>query len=330
MKMISSVLIIAFAFFGCQSASKKAIIPPPPHPLANPFKTPGHWYKANLHTHTTLSDGDVGPEVRVEQYRQAGYQVLLLSDHEVPNQVQGFSSENFLVIGGMETHPEFIFNGRKLTPYHFVCVNIPENYRFPADMPAQARIDFVNRQGGAVIFAHPYWSGHDVRHLLTVKDYAALEVFNGDEVRYPKNYNSVAWDQLSNEGRILGAIAADDLHHSQKLGRSWTMIKAPALTTEAIVQALRDGSFYASCGPTIEDFRIENGVAKVRCSPVLKINFMGSRMYGSGTYGEPGKPITSAEYQLPQGIAYVRVEVEDEQGRHSWTNPIVVSPSADK
>lgn len=38
----------------------------------NPFELPGQWYKANLHTHTTKSDGDVDLPVRVEQYKSHG------------------------------------------------------------------------------------------------------------------------------------------------------------------------------------------------------------------------------------------------------------------
>jgi hypothetical protein len=35
--------------------------------------------------------------------------------------------------------------------------------------------------------------------------------------------------------------------------RAWTMVKAPELTREAIVTALRAGHFYASTGPIIRD-----------------------------------------------------------------------------
>ena len=34
----------------------------------SPFSLPGHWYKGNLHTHTTQSDGDATPEQAVAWY----------------------------------------------------------------------------------------------------------------------------------------------------------------------------------------------------------------------------------------------------------------------
>ena len=47
----------------------------------NPFTSPGQWYRANLHAHTTNSDGDLSPEDCAEFYRRAGYDILALTDH---------------------------------------------------------------------------------------------------------------------------------------------------------------------------------------------------------------------------------------------------------
>ena len=39
------------------------------------------WYKGNIPTHTTESDGDAAPEKVVSWYRRHGYDFLVLSDH---------------------------------------------------------------------------------------------------------------------------------------------------------------------------------------------------------------------------------------------------------
>ena len=49
--------------------------------FANPFSAPGTWFKGNLHTHTTVSDGSRTPETTAQAYREAGYDFLALSDH---------------------------------------------------------------------------------------------------------------------------------------------------------------------------------------------------------------------------------------------------------
>lgn len=41
------------------------------------------WYKGNLHTHTTNSDGRLAPEVVINLYKEAGYDFLALTDHWV-------------------------------------------------------------------------------------------------------------------------------------------------------------------------------------------------------------------------------------------------------
>jgi hypothetical protein len=44
---------------------------------------PLRWWKGNTHAHTLWSDGDGAPQAVVEWYRDAGYDFLVLSDHNV-------------------------------------------------------------------------------------------------------------------------------------------------------------------------------------------------------------------------------------------------------
>ena len=39
-----------------------------------------HWYKGNLHTHTTRSDGKLSPDDTKRFYRSQGYDFLALTD----------------------------------------------------------------------------------------------------------------------------------------------------------------------------------------------------------------------------------------------------------
>ena len=40
--------------------------------LVNPFDSEGQWYKADLHCHSTVSDGEVTLEERAKQYSEHG------------------------------------------------------------------------------------------------------------------------------------------------------------------------------------------------------------------------------------------------------------------
>jgi len=289
--------------------------------LQNPFEKPGRWFKANLHCHSTTSDGDASVAERVRQYRERGYDVLAITDHRKTNRVAGLSDEHLLVISGMETHPPGRFGG---DTYHMVCLNVPEDFHIPSDMEVGEQIKAIKEVGAEYIIAHPYWCGHSLKHLRPMRGAIAVEAYNATCTKIGKGFSSVQWDDLLDIGRVLGGVAVDDTHGGRDIFMGWTKIKAERLTTEAIMKALRNGCYYASCGPVIEYFGITNGVAKVFCSAACEVHFISRRSSGCVVYADDGEDITAAEFPLYDGIRYVRAEVVDREGRHAWTNPITV------
>jgi len=284
--------------------------------LVNPFLQEGQWYKAALHVHGTASDGDVNVPERMKQYREKGYDIVAITDHWHTNTIEGLSDETFLVMNGMEAHP---------AGNHFVCLNLPEDIQIKQDMKPQELIDVVNTAGGIVIYAHPYWLGHTIDDMLLVHGYVGLEVYNGVcDLAIRKGLNNVHWDQLLGKGIMLPAVATDDVHNSANINLGWTMIKAKELTAREIINSLKTGYYYASCGPTIEDYRVEDGVAKIKCSPVSEIIFLGQGYLGHVVSGQDGKLLTDAEWKFPEECKFVRAEVIDTNGKHAWTNPIVL------
>jgi hypothetical protein len=61
-------------------------------------------YKANLHCHSVLSDGKKTPEELVAMYKEHGYDVLAITDHERPHQHQELASEDFMLLTGYECY----------------------------------------------------------------------------------------------------------------------------------------------------------------------------------------------------------------------------------
>lgn len=61
-------------------------------------------YKANLHCHSTLSDGKKAPEELKEMYRAHGYQILAITDHEVPKSHTDMTEDDFLMLTGYECY----------------------------------------------------------------------------------------------------------------------------------------------------------------------------------------------------------------------------------
>lgn len=288
--------------------------------LQNPFETRGKWYKANLHTHTTISDGDVAVAERIKQYRDNDYQVLAITDHQNGHQnLARYCDEDFLVLNGMEIHPKCPAGG----DYHFVCLNLPGDFNDPSEETAAECIRRVRAAGGEVIYAHPYWLGHNITCLQEVEGYIGIEIFN--DTCNPKGFSTVYWDDLLASGRIVSGLAVDDVHESSRVGSGWVMIKAEDLSAGSIMESLRKGCFYSSCGPVIEDFRIEDGAAKVKCSDVIEIYFIGQAYHMHSVLADRNKPLLRwARFELPEGIRYVRCEVVDAYGRRAWTNPLIL------
>jgi len=300
-------MVLAVVFF--------CVLPVRADELVNPFLQEGKWFKTALHVHSNVSDGDVNVPERMSQYREKGFDVVAITDHWKTSALTGLSDKSFLVIEGMEAHPK---------GNHFVCLNLPEGFEIPRDIEPQAMIDKVNAIGGGVIYAHPYWLGHTIDDLLSVKGYMGIEVYNSVcELAIGKGHAEVHWDQLLSKGVIIPAVATDDVHGSPYVGLAWTMVKAKEFSAKAIMDSLRSGCYYASCGPVVEDYRVEDGVAKIKCSEAAVILFGGQTSFGSRIEAKDGKLLTSAEWQVPQDCKYVRAEVIDAQGKRAWVNPIL-------
>ena len=286
--------------------------------FTNPFEAPGRWLKANLHTHTTTSDGEAPADERARQYREAGYQVLAITDHHSTNDISGLSSRNFLVINGMEVHPDC----PDASCYHLVLLNVPQGFACSEEPDPNEIIRKVKAVGGETVIAHPYWCGHTINHLRRIEGAIAVEVYNATCTKIGRGVSSVHWDDMLTAGMILPAVAVDDVHRGRDIFMGWTMIKAEELTADAVMNALRTGCFYSSCGPVIEDVRIVDGTLRVKCSPVMEINFVAQGPHGWG-YASDDEPLTNAEVAISDKWSYVRVEIVDAQGRRAWTNPFV-------
>ena len=73
-----------------------------------PFSAPGRFWRGNLHTHSTLSDGVLAPATVVEAYKAAGYDFMMLSEHFIHHfgwpiaDTRPFRSNRFTTIIGSE------------------------------------------------------------------------------------------------------------------------------------------------------------------------------------------------------------------------------------
>lgn len=289
----------------------------------NPFGCPGSWYRANLHAHTTVSDGDLSPEEATDFYRQAGYQVLAITDHSHVTRVEP-TERGLLLLSGVELGGD---RSRQGTTYHVVGLGVDSSGRVEAAPGAtvQALVDMLREAGGIAFLAHPYWSGLMAEDILGIEGCFALEVYNsGCDLEILRGYSTVHWDDLLTRGRDYGGVAVDDGHKGAvDHGLGWTMIRAEELSVEAVRDALVRGRYYASTGPELRDLTVSENFMEVTTSPVVSIAMVSMPERGARRRAATGETITCARFALPKA-RYCRIEATDTAGRTAWSNPFLL------
>lgn len=304
-------------------------------PLA--FSNPGKFYRGNLHTHSTLSDGRLEPEEVCRRYKAQGYDFIALTDHFVGRfdypiaDTRPFRDEEFTTIIGAELHSGGNDSGEL---WHILAVGLPFDFK-PSHSPefypvegqesgpeiAQRAVD----AGAFVAIAHPEWSGLTENDMRSIASAHAVEVYNhGCEVECDRASGLHAADILAREGRKVSFIATDDAHfaHGNKDAfGGWVMVKSEENTPEALLAALKAGAMYSSTGPDFHDLRVEEGVVHVRSSAVKAMILQGE---GASTTGVFGDSLTRGELEIGRlsDSPWLRVTLIDSGGGKAWSNPI--------
>lgn len=297
------------------------------------FDIEGRFYKGNLHCHTTQSDGAATPAQRVEEYRAAGYDFLALTDHNCYSAFTEYTDDTFLLIPGVEL--DCGPNGTESLGYHTVGIALPGKNTIPAGKVVSGRtvaeqIAYLNAHGNMAIVAHPYWLQMDMEAFIDLENVAGFEVYNTVcHAAFGTGFSESYYDYAIKNGRYPLAFASDDYHAG--FGRTepdhflgYIMVKAPALTHEAIVNSILAGNFYATYGgPEIHDFEIRDGKAIVTTSPCRQICLRSPKTVGSAVNSYTDN-LTRAEFPLSGHEKVIRAVVIDKEGHTSWTQVLPV------
>jgi hypothetical protein len=299
-----------------------------------PFSLPGRFWRGNLHTHSTLSDGVLSPEQVADAYKGAGYDFFMLSDHFVARydfpiaDTRRFRSNRFTTLLGSEIHAPVTSAGEL---WHILAVGLPLDFELPPPDETGPALAVRAAAAGAFIgIVHPAWSQLTIEDGRALRCAHAVEIYNhGCAVECDRGDGWYLLDQLLNEGRRLTAFATDDAHFktSDHFG-GWVHVKSESLEPEALLAALKAGAYYSSQGPLIHELSLSRGELTVACSPVDTIVVVCGT---SRTVARHGRAITSAAldlsaldngWLLEKTSAWFRVVLIDQAGKRAWTNPI--------
>lgn len=292
---------------------------------SNPFAIEGRWRRGNLHTHTSVFDGDLSPEEMVEKYRVAGYDFVVITDHYAMTPVDGLGDDDLLVLAGEEL---------SLDRFELVAINIREGVTTrgdedPADLLAQIR-----RQGGIAYLPHPrgfdsLMSGCLWREEGILDGVFAIEIYNASmEAAFGKGEAGTLWDEILQAGRRIYGVAADDAHwhfndhRPHDVARAFVMVRTRELSARCVTDALQAGAFYSSTGLLIEDIDVGVSHVTVTCPEARTITALANGARGQRRT-RLEKPISPARFEIDDRVRFLRIECEDADGRRAWTNPLV-------
>jgi len=301
------------------------------------FSNPGRFYRGNLHTHSTRSDGKLEPAEVIRRYKAQGYDFMALTDHFVGAfdypivDTRGFRDKDFTTIIGAELHSGAMDNGQL---WHILAVGLPFDFA-PSNTPSFEPVkgqetgpELARRAvdaGAFVSIAHPEWSGLTEADALSIDCAHAVEIYNhGCLVECDRARGFHTADHLANNGRRLGFIATDDAHFAHGDNDAfggWVMVKAEVNDPDALVAALKAGAMYSSTGPDLVDIRLDGDMVHVRSSAVVGVMAQG---YGVATAGAFGSSMTTATLDCSRlkDSPWLRITVFDAAGRAAWSNPI--------
>lgn len=282
----------------------------------------GVWLKGNLHIHTQRSDGRKAFDEAVALYEAAGYDFIAVTDHWVVSE-QAETTGGMLLLSGCEYH---VGANVREGIYHIVGVGMqspPELDRTQPGLNAQMLIDGIRAKNGLAILAHPAWSLNSADCAAKLRGLSGTEIFNATS-DFPFNarpYSGLFVDQLAAQGVLLPCMAADDVHeYGNDLCKGYLMVHAKEKTHEAVMEALRNGDFYATQGPRVR-LTVEAGLAVVECSEAAHVVFYSDGVFNPHRVTQ-GNGVTQAVYPLMKHETYVRAEVTDGEGRTAYTSPV--------
>ena len=317
----------------------------------------GQFYKANLHSHSTLSDGALTPEEAKAAYKAAGYAVYAYTEHNEYFDLRRLDDEEFITLPAYEMalyeyeqHPvtyEAVGGGigRTYACIHLNCFAIdpdkttkevpifdingvapgPGIYysgnRFSIDNVNEA-IRRAKEAGFFVVFNHPHWSNCTAEFCNQLEGLDGIELINGGSHRTSgMDYVPHVYRELMWKGKRMICVGGDDNHYERHHFWGWTMIKAEKLDHKSIMTALQKGNCYTSAGPEIHELYVEDGVVHVKTSDAMAIYFSTSSGNRRAAVRNDDRktPVTEASFVLERDHYCFQIIVKDMNGNPAAT-----------
>ena len=296
----------------------------------------GRAYRGNLHCHSNLSDGHASPEAVVLAYREAGYDFVVLSDHFEERygwqiaDTRAWRTPAFTTIVGAELSSAR-WDDRDV--FWVVAAGLPPDFAPPPGDDHAEAIVRAKDAGAFLVLLHPGLNNLPLAGVDALRGFGAIdavEIFNHNTALWSPDRAEGAYlaDGLLERGRRLLLTAGDDAHFASANDRfgAWIEVHAEALEPDALLAALKRGTYYSTQGPCIEALELDDDRLHVRAGAVACISVTGGGdrwQQAADARGPHGGSICEATFDVRafRG-SFCRVTAIDAAGKRAWSNPI--------
>ncbi len=293
-----------------------------------------HVCRANLNTHTNLSDGLLAPDLTSFLYSDDD--AIAITDNGRCQDREALKDAFKTIIPAVE----WTVPGPRDTKVTLLVYGVPDGF---AHCPSSLDEAFsMAADVGALCYvAHPHKSGLRSRELLEIGRFDGIEIYNAEARLVGKEYSLNTWDNLIDGGMLnCRGIATDGFLHPRSFRCGWTMLCTKDDTAPSILDAMRNGRFYSSQGPVFHSISYTNRHFHADFSDAEEALLIGNtphvpesgnmiigRVEGfpwSGEiFEEPVREI-DADLSFWTNATYVRCQIRDKLGRYAWSQPFAL------
>jgi len=340
------LFVIILGFVGCK----------PEFIIDNPYEEV-NWaeygsFKADLHAHTSRSDGNFSPQIIVDRYHDLGYEILAIADHNrVTYPWQEFSTFTVSDLthrrqeaGWFDqlSHEEvFVYEDRnpdllgmiavqanEVSQHHHVGSYFNDHPGGTLETVEETLEAIASKDGIAVLF-HPglydgtreNWPYHPIDWYIDI--YQSYDHLVGAE-----NHNLARWDstltRLMPERPVWGF--SNDDYHRGVMGRRWNVFLLPELSIEQVRYGMENGLLYFVHAPEGPDGPPAPEISSISVSSRKGVISIEATGYEYIDWISDNNVIHTGDYidirDFPELTGYIRAEIyESEDGPLAGTQP---------
>ncbi len=299
-------------------------------------------YKANMHSHSTLSDGKYEVEFLKEEYKKRGYSVFAFSDHVTVHDLRRLDDPEFLTLVSAEMDIAAKFdrekeNFNRVKCFHYnVYARDPDNIENPIWVcdkyefeGIKAGIEDAKTKNYFVSANHPGWSLMEEKEFGEIEGLDAIEIGNSITATFGGGLSFMhdIYLYLLRNGKRVLPLGGDDNHSFCKpldnpnndSFKNFTYILSDKLEYKSIIEALDRGDAYYSAGPQFLEISANDGEISVKTSGVRQVSIITENGKAYSARAHKNETVDSLTADVSKGGKFFVVFAVDNNGKPAIT-----------